>query len=140
MRNLFLMIKQGMKWIFKLKLQLIIIMLLTFIASTILTISFTTNQRLENEYNTVVNNNRSPEFDSTYNIGVGPKAKPEKNDSLFLPIFDFVKKTWTGLEGSTHNYNLVFNSAYDNTLLTKAVASEDFKKAWISYEGMYDLW
>ncbi|MBY7704164.1 hypothetical protein JIY74_28360 [Vibrio harveyi] len=92
MKNLFLMIKQGMKWIYNLKLQLIIIMFLTFIASTILTISFTTNQRLEKEYNTVVNTQKTPKFDSTYNITVGSKAKPEKNSTLFLPIFDFIKK------------------------------------------------
>lgn len=139
MKNLFLMIKQGMKWIYNLKLQLIIIMFLTFIASTILTISFTTNQRLEKEYNTVVNTKKTPKFDSTYNITVGSKAKPEKNSTLFLPIFDFIKKDWTGMKES-NNYNLVFNNIYGyETLITKTIESNEFKTAWTSYLDMFDI-
>ncbi|EOA07580.1 Hypothetical protein, predicted transmembrane protein, predicted permease [Mycoplasma yeatsii 13926] len=139
MRNLFLMIKQGMKWIYNLKLQLIIIMFLTFIASTILTISFTTNQRLEKEYNTVVNTKKTPKFDSTYNITVGSKAKPEKNSTLFLPIFDFIKKDWTGMKES-NNYNIVFNNIYGyDTLITKTIESNEFKTAWTSYLDMFDI-
>ncbi|WP_434338396.1 ABC transporter permease [Mycoplasma capricolum] len=134
MSNLFLMLKQGLKWIIKFKLQLIIIIFLTFITSSILTISFTTNKRLKIAYDQIVNNSKSQKFDSTYQIIVGNKAKPENGDPLFIPIFDFINKEYTGFndEGFS-NFNLYFNKFYGKeTLLTKVISSDEFKKNWTS--------
>ncbi|WP_409231140.1 hypothetical protein [Mycoplasma mycoides] len=132
MSNLFLMFKQGLKWILKFKLQLIIIIFLTFIASSILTISFTTNKRLKTAYDQIVNNSKSQKFDSTYQIVVGNKAKPENGDPLFIPIFDFVNKEYTGFnDEGFNNFNLYFNKFYGKeTLLTKVISSDEFKKIW----------
>ncbi|WFQ94502.1 ABC transporter permease [Mycoplasma feriruminatoris] len=132
MSNLFLMLKQGLKWILKFKLQLIIIIFLTFIASSILTISFTTNKRLKTTYDQIVNNSKIKKFDSTYQIVVGNKAKPENGDPLFIPIFDFIDKQFTGFnDDGFNNFNLYFNKFYGSeTLLTKVIQSDEFKKIW----------
>ncbi|WFQ94804.1 ABC transporter permease [Mycoplasma feriruminatoris] len=132
MKNLYLMLKQGVKWILKFKLQLVVIVVLTFIASSILTISFTTNKRLTSAYDQVVNNQKSPKFDTTYQITVGSKAKPQKGDPLFIPIFDFVNKQYTGFKDEGYdNFNLTFNDIYgEKNLLTIATSSKEFKDAW----------
>ncbi|MDP4040159.1 ABC transporter permease [Mycoplasma mycoides] len=137
MSNLFLMFKQGLKWILKFKLQLIIIIFLTFIASSILTISFTTNKRLKTAYDQIVNNSKSQKFDSTYQIVVGNKAKPENGDPLFIPIFDFVNKDYTGFnDEGFNNFNLYFNKFYGKeTLLTKVISSDEFKKIWTNQKN-----
>ncbi|WP_434325865.1 ABC transporter permease [Mycoplasma leachii] len=139
MKNLYLMLKQGVKWILKFKLQLVVIIVLTFIASIILTISFTTNKRLSSAYDQVVNNQNSPKFDSTYQITVGSKAKPKKDDPLFVPIFDFVNKQYTGFKDEGYdNFNLTFNDIYgEKNLLTITTSSKEFKDAWASKKDIF---
>ena len=139
MKNLYLMLKQGVKWILKFKLQLVVIVVLTFIASSILTISFTTNKRLSSAYDQVVNNSKSPKFDSTYQITVGSKAKPEKGDPLFIPIFDFVNKQYTGFKNEGYdNFNLTFNDIYgEKNLLTITTSSQEFKDAWAKKKDIF---
>ncbi|ATG97346.1 ABC transporter permease [Mesoplasma lactucae] len=52
--NFFLMLKQGIKGVFKFRIQFIIILVLTFIATFILSVSFSTQRRMSNSYNNIV--------------------------------------------------------------------------------------
>lgn len=110
--NQLLMLKQGIKGVFSFKIQFSIILLLTFLASVILTVSTTTNRRLMHSYNDIVAS--AQKFDNTWSLNTGRNQRTDK-EKIFVPILDTV-----GLNNSyvyaddISDYNIVLNKSVAN--------------------------
>ncbi len=86
--NFFLFIKQGIKSIFKYKLQFIIIFTLALLSSILFSAGYTAEQRLYNNYNKIFQN--TPKFDYEYKYSVGDTAKHANSKTSFAPYMDIM--------------------------------------------------
>ncbi len=108
----YLMFKQGLKGVFYYKLQLIIIITLTFFATLLLSVGMSTDKRLNNDFNNYVNN--SQRFNTTYQYRVNNAAS--KVILHYFPTAD-LQPAYT-VYGSpkgknprnVSDYNILFNS------------------------------
>ncbi|AVN60178.1 hypothetical protein CG007_00845 [Mesoplasma entomophilum] len=126
-----LLFKQGLRGIFKYKIQFIVIMLLTFFASFYLASITSLNARMNESYNTIVKD--YDKFDYTY-YNESNEASLTNSNRTYIPILDFVPNQTNSFisDNKTINdsFNLVlndFNGYYDNSFITKALFDENMK-------------
>ncbi len=110
--NSYLLFKQGLKSIFRYKLQLMIIVILSFLATVLLTASMSTTKRLQDGYNNYVN---VPRFNYSYRYRVGSTVS---NEGLvyFAPFMDF-SPTFSVINAQGKNdslFNIVYGSQYQS--------------------------
>ena len=132
----YLMFKQGLKGVFYYKLQLIIIIALTFFATVLLSVGMSTDKRLNNDFNNYVNN--SQRFNTTYQYRVNNAASKTIID--YFPTADLqpaytVYGSPTGTSARDDSgYNILFNNNKYNDnygmpfdLFTSAAGQTAFK-------------
>nr|VZK65328.1 hypothetical protein MF5292_00502 [Mycoplasma feriruminatoris] len=126
-----LLLKQGLKGVFKFKIQFIIILLLSFLASFILSTSLTLTSRINKTYNNIVNNVDKFDYSSTNEIR---SYRTDRNNSTtdrsVIPLLDLVNN-------SNSYYNLNSNSkntSYLNFILNKKNLTKDFDNKTILTE------
>lgn len=78
--NFFLMLKQGIKGVFHFRVQFLIILILSFIATFILSVSLSTQRRMNSSYDQIVK--KVPRFDFQGNIQL--KGSSNRGDDVFL--------------------------------------------------------
>ncbi|WP_027063187.1 ABC transporter permease [Mesoplasma seiffertii] len=115
--NFFLLLKQGIKGIFKFKIQFIIIMILAFLSTFILSTSLSITVRLNNSYNKIVNS--VSRFDYSTSLYTGRKSVNGGDSTpTFIPLNDFMNFDNVGIqdelnpEGTQADYNFTFNKIY----------------------------
>ncbi|ATZ21476.1 ABC transporter permease [Mesoplasma tabanidae] len=123
-----LLFKQGLKGIFKFKIQFIIILILSFLSIFILTTSISLRDRLNNTYNEVVKS--VDKFDYEYTdeffgkTGTTSSNKTSQNLMLMFTPND----SYTTINGSSERFNLTFNKIYNGeTFITKAFEDQRMK-------------
>ncbi|ATZ19088.1 ABC transporter permease [Williamsoniiplasma somnilux] len=130
--NQLLMLKQGVKGVFKFRIQFSIILLLTFIASLILTVSISTNRRLQHEYNDIVKSTQK--FDNTWALNTGKNVMASEERS-FIPILDTISSvnSYVGANDKS-DYNVVLNqnpiNGSVNNYITRTTNSPEFISAF----------
>ncbi|WP_031542436.1 ABC transporter permease [Mesoplasma photuris] len=129
-----LMFKQGIKSMFKQKIQFFVVIVLTFLAVFFLTTTNALTMRLNQAYDRVVAN--YDKFDYTY---TRKASEGELNSSKmgFLPILDFIPDQNNYIyddqtnEQKFSSFNLLLtNSGYgeeNNTFITKTFESQEFE-------------
>ncbi|ATZ19086.1 ABC transporter permease [Williamsoniiplasma somnilux] len=130
--NRILMLKQGIKGVFKFKIQFSIILILTFLASLILTVSISTNRRLQHEYNDVVK--VTQKFDNTWSLNTG-KNISASDERKFIPILDTISPLNSYIKANgKSDYNVVLNQSAANgsvnNYITRTTNTEPFKEAY----------
>lgn len=130
--NFFLLLKQGFKGIFRFRIQFIIILILSFLATLVLTISVSTSRRLENAYEKIVK--KVDPFDLVGSTRISDTASSNPGGAEIgkfrsTATTDFINNTFVdienleeenGLQKIVHesNFNFIFNNAaYENKLL-----------------------
>lgn len=135
--NLSLLFKQSIKNIFAFKIQFIVILILSFLSTSILSLSMTTNRRLEKQYENIVLSQKK--FKKNFELKVGENSKNEQ-ETDFVPILDFVGPDYSGLNYNyiknnkkiansiTSDYNLMLSSKNEKeaNFITKTFASGSF--------------
>ncbi|KAF5295736.1 hypothetical protein FQA39_LY12909 [Lamprigera yunnana] len=128
-RTYFLLFKQGLKGIFKFKVQFIIIIILTFLATFILTTSLTITNRLKDSHNNVVG--RIEPFDYSSTVATDISASPDAKDPLrYVALNDFINTDFTRIINldktlsSQFNFNLNASNGQE-TFLTKLFANDE---------------
>ncbi|WP_338969233.1 ABC transporter permease [Spiroplasma endosymbiont of Labia minor] len=107
-----LLIKQGFMSLFRYKIQFIVILLLSFITSILLTASVSTAERLNNNFDQYVNSHQK--FDYTYSYQVHSANAENSSSTYFAPFMDvfpdYVKERADNLKvtrvKSSYNINL----------------------------------
>jgi len=138
-----LLLKQGIKGVFKFKIQFIIILLLSFLATFILSTSLTLSSRLDSSYNNVVNSISRFDYESSNyvisNQGHG-KHTSNKEDQSVTPLLDLVSDSsyinQIDANNNSKSYlNFILNDhylsdttayKYQNSLLTEIFKDEIF--------------
>ena len=113
--NFYLLFKQGIKGIFYYKLQLIVIVILSFLATLLLTTAMSTNARMRNDFNKYVNSTQR--FDYTYNYGVENTGAVAKPIEYYFPSdlsSNYTSYGSSSLKNVTTNYNTFFNKKLYN--------------------------
>ncbi|AJM71793.1 ABC transporter permease [Mycoplasma yeatsii] len=129
--NFFLLLKQGVKGVFKFRIQFTIILLLSFLASFILSTSITLSSRIDNTYNNIVNNVKKFDHISSNQISINSQDATDTTDRSIFPLLDLVsdnsyynKKT---NDKNTSFLNFVLNEkALQNTDNKKTLITEMF--------------
>ncbi|AGR41618.1 ABC transporter permease [Spiroplasma taiwanense] len=127
--NAFLLTKQGVKGIFKYKIQFVLIVILGFFASLILSITFSINDRLEYEYNRTMGNTAKFDYIETQTL----ESSNQSESKEFTPFVDFISNQFLQFDDKSIAYNFNIssfenNENYKSTFLTKAFESDNFKK------------
>ncbi|SRX67577.1 ABC transporter permease [Mycoplasma mycoides subsp. capri] len=111
-----LLLKQGLKGVFKFKIQFIIILLLSFLASFILSTSLTLTSRINKTYNNIVNNVNKFDYSSTNEIRT---YRIDRNNSTtdrsVIALLDLVNNSNSYYNQSSNNKN----TSYLNSILKK---------------------
>ncbi|WP_031542917.1 ABC transporter permease [Mesoplasma photuris] len=112
--NVILLFKQGLKGVFKFKIQFIIILILSFLATLILTITLSVSARLTNDYNNIVK--KVDRFNYSSTMEIYENGEDGANRQYDVPlIYDFINSdlnsTIVGGKTTT-NYNITFNDYY----------------------------
>ena len=126
--NFFLMLKQGIKGVFHFRVQFLIILILSFIATFILSVSLSTQRRMNNSYDQIVK--KVPRFDFQGNIQLKASADGGGDAFLITNLLDnadylSLEDYETDLDGNqvlsnpdkAYTYNYVFadrSGAYTN--------------------------
>ncbi|AUB32098.1 ABC transporter permease [Spiroplasma floricola] len=130
--NFFLLVKQGLKGVFRYKTQFILIVILGFFASLILSISNSISDRIRYEYNKTMQ--KTSKFD--YYDEKALETSNATGSQMMVPIMDFISDEYLVYKGESVGYNV--NIAKQNekeTFITKAFESNDFK---LSFNKLID--
>ncbi|SYV95868.1 Uncharacterised protein, partial [Mycoplasma putrefaciens] len=85
-----LLLKQGVKGVFKFRIQFTIILLLSFLASFILSTSLTLSTRINQTFNQVVNNIKKFDYTNSTQINLGVSNAASETDRSVFPLLDLV--------------------------------------------------
>ncbi|AGR42025.1 ABC transporter permease [Spiroplasma diminutum] len=151
-KSLILYLKQGIKGVMKFKVQFLVIVILSFLATFILSISLSTSQRINNDYKNAMS--KMQKFDYIGQKTVGSKISEESGTKLLSTMdlinnqFLYVKKT--GEESSTlwnraidinHNLSYFENiNGYEETFLTKTFQTKEFQENFINLLNKDFFW
>ncbi|QIN42451.1 ABC transporter permease [Mycoplasma capricolum subsp. capripneumoniae] len=150
--SFFLLLKQGLKGVFKFKIQFIIILLLSFLASFILSTSLTLTSRINKTYNNIVNNVNKFDYSSSNEIRT---YRTDRNNSTtdrsVIPLLDLVNNSNSYYNQSSNNKNTSYlnfilnkknlTSKFDNkTLLTELFENKDFIELFTTISGNNIQW
>ncbi|QHX37016.1 ABC transporter permease [Spiroplasma sp. BIUS-1] len=127
--NFLLLTKQGLRGVFKYKTQFILIVLLGFFASLILSVTNSINDRMTSEYNRTMH--KVNKFD--YYEEQALENVSSVDTKSMVPIMDFISDEYLkDKEGNSIAYNVNLSTATESkeTFITKAFASEEFKNAF----------
>ncbi|WP_338983197.1 ABC transporter permease [Spiroplasma endosymbiont of Othius punctulatus] len=145
--NIFLLLKQGIKGVFKFKIQFVIIVILSFLASLVLTLSISVDSRISSDHKKTMN--KLGDVDYVWNYKVGANASDSRMSSI-VPVFDFVNNQYveaydgSGEEVLIKNVISEYNvntsgfegegfegiKGFDETFITKSFESKEFNKAF----------
>lgn len=109
--NIWLFIKQGLKSLFKNKLQLVIITVLAFLAALLLSTGMGAAALLNKNFHNYVD---QPRFDTSYTYNDyaplgGTTAQGTTNNTYFAPFMDLEPQSITNKNGS--DFNMMFNNS-----------------------------
>ncbi|PTD31331.1 ABC transporter permease [Mycoplasma leachii] len=150
--SFFLLLKQGLKGVFKFKIQFIIILLLSFLASFILSTSLTLTSRINKTYNNIVNNVNKFDYSSSNEIRT---YRTDRNNSTtdrsVIPLLDLVNNSNSYYNQNSNNKNISYlnfilnkknlTSKFDNkTLLTELFENKDFIELFTTINGNNIQW
>ncbi|KKW61467.1 ABC transporter permease [Mycoplasma capricolum] len=150
--SFFLLLKQGLKGVFKFKIQFIIILLLSFLASFILSTSLTLTSRINKTYNNIVNNVNKFDYSSSNEIRT---YRTDRNNSTtdrsVIPLLDLVNNSNSYYNQSSNSKNTSYlnfilnkknlTSKFDNkTLLTELFENKDFIELFTTISGNNIQW
>lgn len=142
--NFFLLLKQGVKGVFKFRIQFIIILLLSFLASFILSTSITLSSRINHTYNNIVNNVKKFDYVSSNQIGIDSQDATDATDRSVFPLLDLVSdNSYYNKKNNDKNtsfLNFVLNKqALQNTKNEKTLITEMFAdKVFASFFSRYN--
>ncbi|ATZ17841.1 ABC transporter permease [Mesoplasma melaleucae] len=123
-----LLFKQGLKGIFKFKIQFIIILILSFLSIFILTTSISLRDRLNNTYNQVVKN--VDKFDYQYDDELftnNPESNANKVSQNLMLMYTN-DNSYSLINNKEQRFNLAFNKVYSGeTFITKAFEDQRIK-------------
>ncbi|AUM63000.1 ABC transporter permease [Spiroplasma monobiae] len=144
--NFFLLIKQGIKGVFRYKTQFTLIVILGFFASLILSVTNSINDRMTSEYNRTMEKVDKFDFYDEKSL----ETSNALNSKTMVPIMDFISNEYIESSDGTLTYNVNVSSASDpenKTFITNVFESEDFKneftklinkedynKSWFDYK------
>ncbi|AUF83622.1 ABC transporter permease [Mesoplasma syrphidae] len=140
--NFFLLLKQGIKGIFKFRIQFIIIMILAFLSTFILSTSLSITVRLNNSYNQIVKS--VPRFDYSTSLYTGRKSVNGGDTTpTFIPLNDFMNFDNVGIYDSQTeetvqvDYNFTLNSYYLQKFNDPTNHEYSFKETFLTrlFEG-----
>ncbi|WP_026389756.1 FtsX-like permease family protein [[Acholeplasma] multilocale] len=142
--SFFLLLKQGIKGVFKFKVQFIIILVLSFLATFIFTTSYTVSQRINGSYNNIVKSIKR--FDETTSMTVGSRSKMDEDIQSLSPLSDFIDSgfvNYTSKDGSnksdySFSFNTINNKNNQVTFLTSTFANEKFKEEFAKLQLTFD--
>ncbi|ALD66242.1 ABC transporter permease [Spiroplasma cantharicola] len=153
-KSLFLYLKQGIKGVMKFKIQFIVIVILSFLATFILSISFSTTKRITNDYEKTML--KMEPFDFLNQQSVGLNLAEGTGSNIIAPMdilnnqFLYVKdsKDLTSQKNNKAvdlNYNISsfddFSSeGYQETFLTKTFQDSEIQKQFLEMLSDRDYW
>lgn len=114
--NFLLLLKQGFKGIFKFKIQFIIILVLSFLATFMLTITVSSTKRLHSDWDQIVGS--VDRFDYVATTQIGNTAVENSGASMSdlepVPLIDFINNTYVDTISEdaaqhTSNFNFILN-------------------------------
>ncbi|AGR42486.1 ABC transporter permease [Spiroplasma diminutum] len=138
----FLLIKQGLKGVFRYKTQFILIVILGFFASLILSVTNSINDRIKFEYERTMHKVEPFDFyseDSLETIG-------SINSKNMVPIMDFISDEYLkDNDGNplAYNVNIANVNGTKETFITEALKNDKFKTAFnslINNKEYYNPW
>lgn len=147
-----LLLKQGLKGVFKFKIQFIIILLLSFLTSFILSTSLTLTSRINKTYNNIVNNVNKFDYSSTNEIRT---YRIDRNNSTtdrsVIALLDLVNNSNSYYNQSSNNKNTSYlnfilnkknlTSNFDNkTILTELFENKEFIELFTTINGKDTNW
>lgn len=106
--SILLFLKQGLRIVFKFKFQLFIIIVLSLLATLLITTGMSTTQRFQNDFNQYVNSLKP--FNNEYDYHVGKGAQTSKVFPDFASFMD-VTPGYTATNDNS-SYNLIFGNQY----------------------------
>ncbi|QHX36569.1 hypothetical protein SBIUS_v1c03160 [Spiroplasma sp. BIUS-1] len=130
-KSIFLYLKQGVKGVLKFKIQFIVIVILSFLATFILSTSLSATSRLKNDYNQTMS--KMDPFSYVSQTTVGTETSEDASTNIMAPM-DILNNQFLYVKDSTDpssklnnkaielNYNLSSfegQPGYDETFLTK---------------------
>ncbi|AGJ90839.1 FtsX-like permease family protein [Mycoplasma putrefaciens] len=131
-----LLLKQGVKGVFKFRIQFTIILLLSFLASFILSTSLTLSTRINQTFNQVVNNIKKFDYTNSTQINLGVSNAASETDRSVFPLLDLVSdnsyynKKANDTDSSWLNFVLnqkaLQDSQNNKTLLTEFANDQTF--------------
>lgn len=156
MKIILLIFKQGFKSIFKFKIQFVVVLFLTFLASFYIATSTCLTYRMNQAYKTVMSDYEP--FQNTYSKRSN-ESDMSKSSKTFIPILDLVSTQNNYVKNTSEivndSFNLVLNNfglneakGYEQTFITKALFEENNKptqeleKVWrYNYVGkFFEMW
>ncbi|ATI73907.1 FtsX-like permease family protein [Mesoplasma florum] len=126
-----LLFKQGLKGIFKFKIQFVIILILSFLSIFILTTSISLRDRLNHTYNEVVKS--VDKFDYEYDDEFfGISGGVTSNNVSQNPMIMFVDpESYSTINGGSKTFNISFNEIYGGkTFITEAFLDQNMKNTY----------
>ncbi|WP_027063087.1 ABC transporter permease [Mesoplasma seiffertii] len=140
--NFLLMLKQGIKGVFKFRVQFTIILLLSFLATSIITVAISTNRRLDKSYSEIVRT--AERFDYHYKLNIAGKTQSTSDDEFFMPIADFVGIDYTGYSDGQSFANMDFSYQNDSrkskTFINKVIETKEFKDTFTKLKDYHTDW
>ncbi|WP_338983195.1 ABC transporter permease [Spiroplasma endosymbiont of Othius punctulatus] len=138
--NIFLMFKQGIKGVFKFKIQFSIIVILSFLASLVLTLSISVENRITTDHKKTMN--KLGDVDYVWDYKVGSGTSTDSKTSALVPVMDFVNYQFVDIFDDKEDakvkdviseYNVNVSSfenieGFEETFITKSFAKEVFEK------------
>lgn len=149
----FLLLKQGIRGVFKFKIQFLIIIFLSFLATFMLSTSFSTVKRIDNNYNNIMN--KIDKFDYINSFKLGNSLSGGIKTTNMAVFTDFINDEYlqTGIYDGKDNpnktdfaYNLNFSdfnlssdsfeNTYKETFITKTFKDKNFIDVFDNYIGL----
>ncbi|WP_339029383.1 ABC transporter permease [Spiroplasma endosymbiont of Cantharis nigra] len=153
-KTLFLYLKQGIKGVMKFKIQFVVIVILSFLATFILSVSFSTTKRISEDYRKTMS--KMDPFDFVNQQVVGVNGAQEKGSNIIAPMdilnnqFLYVKdsKDLTSQRSNRAidlNYNISHfsnfsNEGYDETFLNRTFKDQVIQEKFLEMLSDKDYW
>ncbi|WP_339020755.1 ABC transporter permease [Spiroplasma endosymbiont of Atherix ibis] len=138
--NFFLLLKQGLKVVFRYKTQFILIVILGFFASLILSVTNSISDRIRYEYDkTMQKTNKFDYYDEKI-----LETSNASGSQIMVPIMDFISDEYLTYNNESVGYNVnIAKQEEKETFITKVFESQDFKETLgkLIYNSKYsDSW
>ena len=107
-----LFLKQGIKSLFKYKLQLFIVFILSFMSCVLFTTGMSTDHRLTDGYNAIFK--KHPKFNFEYNYSVGDSTGLQINKIAINPFLDLIPRSQSYFKSINSAPQLFLSNKYDS--------------------------